>query len=852
MQEPAESEEAPSTGDEPITRTLNYLITQRPWTVVLVFFLATAVMLAGLGAAEDREAGAGQFQEDLDEFDALQDMNEQFGVGGGAAGGPPGGGSNPHPGGTTSLTVFVSDDHNVLSQESLLRMIEFEERMHERYGDRIEETVSPASAIAEGITDGEADTLDAQRQVIERLSDRGLIVAIQEADELGELEPVSDDFRPEEGFASVTQMAVTFETAASADSDDDLALHHETRDVVDEVEGFDHGENAYVLSGQIVEDEIDLLLTDTVMLVFPAAVILIVFFLLVAYRDPFDLVLGLTALVMTMLWTFGFMGYAGIPFSDSLIPVFPLLLAVGIDFGVHIINRYREERALGRPVEESMRITTGQLGTAFLIVTVTTIFGFAANLTSPLETLQEFGIIASMGMLFTFLIFGVFLPAGKVGLDSLREGRPIPSFGTTPLGTEGSFLGEVLTVGARLAKIAPVFIVAIALVLGAAGGVAGSDIDTEFSMEEFFPDADRIDTYQDIPEPFKPAEYTFIPIVDHLEEDFGEGWIGTVTVFVDDTDVRSDVALTDVDRALTEPPEGLEVDEDDERRADADSIMDPIESLAEEDEEFAELLDRSDTTGDGVPDRNVDHIYDEVLDSQYGWQAENYLSEDRTSTRIVYDLHVDTAGELATDAATEVADDMRLDATPTGEIVVDQVVIDYITDSALTSLLVAFALTAIFLMLTYRWLEGRAAYGLINLIPILVVVGLLAGSMRAFDIPFTPFNAPILAVSIGLGVDYTVHFMHRFVDEFESGRELTEALVITIQGTGGALTGSMLTTMCGLGVLYLAVIPLIMEFGLLLALGVLYAYLASVLILPSTIVVWFVAERRLLAWLGRD
>lgn len=48
----------------------------------------------------------------------------------------------------------------------------------------------------------------------------------------------------------------------------------------------------------------------------------------------------------------------------------------------------------------------------------------------------------------------------------------------------------------------------------------------------------------------------------------------------------------------------------------------------------------------------------------------------------------------------------------------------------------------------------------------------------------------------------------------------------------------MLTAVCGLGVLYLALIPLVAEFEALLALSIFYAYLASILVLPSTIVVW--------------
>ena len=75
-----------------------------------------------------------------------------------------------------------------------------------------------------------------------------------------------------------------------------------------------------------------------------------------------------------------------------------------------------------------------------------------------------------------------------------------------------------------------------------------------------------------------------------------------------------------------------------------------------------------------------------------------------------------------------------------------------------------------------------------------------------------------------------------FVDEYTPGTDVFEALRTTIQGTGGALTGSMLTTVFGLGALLFAIIPLIREFGLLLGPGVFYAYACSVVLLPSIIV----------------
>ena len=125
-----------------------------------------------------------------------------------------------------------------------------------------------------------------------------------------------------------------------------------------------------------------------------------------------------------------------------------------------------------------------------------------------------------------------------------------------------------------------------------------------------------------------------------------------------------------------------------------------------------------------------------------------------------------------------------------------------------------------------------------NVFPIIVTVALVGGSMRLAGLSFDAFTATVLALTVGLGVDYSVHIVHRFVDEYDSSNDLFESLNRTLQGTGGALTGSMLTTVFGIGALYLAVFPAIGSFGLLTALSVLYAYLSSIIVLPSLLALW--------------
>ena len=801
----------------PLGRRLNPLIVDRPWTLVACFVLITLLMVGGIaGAFADQQAGAGQFEEDVEAFEALEAMEDNFDREERASGG-------------TTAQLLVQDDRNVLSQSSLIRMAETQDQLESDHSLRIASTTSPATLVAESLDPSVSSPEDAVR-VLESATSRQIASTIHaEADRL----PVSADFTGTR--ATYAQVAVTYDTPPQADTGDYADLQFATVDRVDAVDGYTYGENVIVFGDAVFEDEIIQLLGDTAIIVFPAAIILILFFLLVAYRDPIDLGLGLIALLMTLIWTFGFMGFAGIAFSDSLITVFPLLLAVGIDFGIHIINRYREERMAGVDIGEAMRVTGDQLSTAFLIVTVTTVFALAANLTSPLQGLRDFGIVAAMGMVFTFLIFGVFLPAGKVGFDRLREGTRFPKFGVTPLGREGSRLGSALSVGARLARIAPLLVLVIGIGIGGVAAGYGTGIDVEFNEEVFFPEEERIEAYQSLPDPFAPSQYNFIQVLTILEEEFELPLIQEVTVYSEDRDIRSDLALQDIDRAIADPPDAYESSD---RRADAGSILDAIDNEVAVNEEFAGTVRRYDSSGDGIPDREVDTVYDALFASGSGDQAAQYVTTDRGAMRIDFTPSVDATDAEIVAATEEVADNMALDAVPTGDYIVFQAVADGISESAINSLFVAFVLTAMFLVLTYWWFEGRAVYGVLNLVPVVISVALLAGSMRYFGVALSPFNAPIFGIAIGIGVDYTVHFMHRFVDEFEAGKSVEEAILLTTQGTGGALTGSMLTTVFGLGVLYVALIPLIVEYGLLLALGVFYAWLCAILLLPSAIVVW--------------
>ena len=221
-----------------------------------------------------------------------------------------------------------------------------------------------------------------------------------------------------------------------------------------------------------------------------------------------------------------------------------------------------------------------------------------------------------------------------------------------------------------------------------------------------------------------------------------------------------------------------------------------------------------------------------------GSQASQYISGDYRSARIVYDVKADAEQTEITTDAKAVADRLRFEATATGQTIVLKAVSDTIANSALQSMTLAMLATALFLVFSYYVTEGYPSLGIVNLFPIAIAIAFIAGTMRYAGIPFNALTGTILSIAIGLGVDYSAHTVHRFAEEYEGPGTAIDSLYATVRGTGGALTASMLTTVTGIGVLVIAVTPILGQFGLLIGISILYSYLASVFVLPSALVLW--------------
>ena len=796
------------------------IIVNRSKTVVLAFLLVTVLMVGGLGSITT-ERGQDQFIEDLPSFQAVEDINEDF---------------SATFTEVTTTTTLVQESENVLSKAALTDMLKTRQRIANTNSLRVDEVSTPAITVAETLAPS-ATTPDAQLRAVERATPTQIDAAVREAavDDDGFTSSLSDDFNRGSASAtssrgSVSHLAGPGEGGGGGGGAASGSEYPPNK--VDRIESVvtDDASNIWV-QGTAPDTT-----GTTTSVVLPAALLLIIVFLAVAYRDPVDIGIGLLAIVMTLLWTFGFIGYAGIPFAVLLIAVPPILIAIGIDFGIHSINRYREERVTGLGISESMMRTTDQMSVAFAIVVGTSAIGFLSNTVSAFPPTRDFGLVAAIGIIFTFLIFGIFVPALKVTVDRARQRYPIPTFANTPLGSERSLLGRLLSVGVAISKRAPLIFLLLILVSTAGAGVYATGVDTGFSPDDFQPAEETPEYLQTLPASIRPPEsFEYVRINNYLDRNYQQD--SQVLMYVEGSMTR-DSALEEIYRASQSPPETFRTER---RQADTQSIISVIEDRAERDPEFRALVDRNDRNDNGIPDSNLPRIYD-ALSSEDG-DLSTFLGENRRSAQVIYTVDGEAEDDVVTADAYDVADGFRSSAQPTGSVVIFDEALSLVLESVIQSLILTLAGAAGFLLFAYWLIEGRPSLGLVNIVPIVVTVAALVASMRAVGLAFNAINGTILAIAVGIGIDYAVHVVHRFADEYHD-RELYPALQRTVIGTGGALTGSMLTTVFGIGVLVLALNPALGVFGILISLSVLYAFLSSILVLPSAIVVW--------AWLIGD
>ena len=141
--------------------------------------------------------------------------------------------------------------------------------------------------------------------------------------------------------------------------------------------------------------------------------VLIFIVLLVIYRDLIKALLPVLPMLVVVGWMGGVMYLSGMKYTPLTATLGALILGVGSEYAILMMERFYEElKTVGEP-KEALYIATKAIGSALIASGLTTIFGFAALISSPFRITNNFGIVTVLAIVFalatTFTVFVVLI-----------------------------------------------------------------------------------------------------------------------------------------------------------------------------------------------------------------------------------------------------------------------------------------------------------------------------------------------------------------------------------------------------------------------------------------------------------
>ncbi|NCS91162.1 MAG: MMPL family transporter [Candidatus Altiarchaeum hamiconexum] len=150
----------------------------------------------------------------------------------------------------------------------------------------------------------------------------------------------------------------------------------------------------------ILMNDISNILMSDMIKSFAIAAFIVLILLFLIYRSWTKGLLPYVPLMISLIWTLGTMGYIGIPISIATVAVAPMIIGIGIEFGVFVVNRYFEELNKGIARDIAIQKGVSGVGIAVLASTTALTIAFIALGMGDLTIMKDMGIALAIGIIY--------------------------------------------------------------------------------------------------------------------------------------------------------------------------------------------------------------------------------------------------------------------------------------------------------------------------------------------------------------------------------------------------------------------------------------------------------------------
>ena len=525
---------------------------------------------------------------------------------------------------------------------------------------------------------------------------------------------------------------------------------------------------------------------------------LIVLLLSVAFRSVAAIPLIIIPLILGIVWTIGLTAVTVGGLNLITIFLALILFGLGIDFGIHNFNRFRETRVSGASLEDSIHVIINQTGVASLTAALTTALGFYSLMLTDFRAFAEFGFIAGSGILLVFVTMYSVFPALVVIFERVFKWR-VKAAAAAP----GNQSKPLLLIPYKCSFVGALILLVISLLY-----ISDVGFEKNFKNLEAQKNPDHLWATLETKRVFPDGHDRAIIVAETQEE-----LVGLQAYFQDK--IENDLETPTIHK-VTSILDFLPLLEDQEERLE---IIKRLQVRAEDIKAVDEK--KYDTVAHYL---NIGNLFVTELPTAL---QRTFLGTESEPGFLMYVYNSvtmddsDLAKQFYDDAAGFEIGGKSYSAASEGFIFVEMIAL--MKADAIKAVLLVTLTTIILVYIFVREFKGTV----IILIPPILGVVITLGFMGAFGPTLSIMNMVVLPSLIGISVDNCIHIFHRF----KEGKDPDIEYIMSTTGHSAVLT--TLTTLIGFGGMVTASMGGLRTMGLLAIIGFIACLIMTWFVLPA-------------------
>jgi len=609
----------------------------------------------------------------------------------------------------------------------------------------------------------------------------------------------------------------------------------------------DQGVLSYgVISDDLISHDINESTMDNLVWLLLIAVLVVVALLALAFRSFMMVAAPLMGLSAALVWTYGIVTLLGMRLSVLEVAVAPVVLGLGIDYSIHLQRAYEAAKNRSSSAAQAWVESISVLRLALSLAVVTTVFAFLANMFSELPPLRTFGFTLALGVVSAFVASTITVGAVHVVVE-----RSAGEMFHRGLRLDG--LADVSTRFQRR-NTARVLLIVAMITMGSVI-VAIKELDTSFELTDFLSEEgmDIMEVRNEMYDSYEAAAWKSVILLVEPND-------GSESLAEDDRDLLR--GLERLDSRISALPEVVNPNSGSQRPS-YDGLYTILRDAVENDPSFGESynlgifdggLGPTDDFSNGDVSAAVsslldnDSIGDPLRGDSWSERTSMYVALNEDGGAIEYlrmrvDVLVSNSEEAqeVSDVFIKQAQLLEEDGLVGGQVHItgDVIVLNNVLSGLVLSQVESTAISLFVSMLVLVLLTRRLGQSLVVILPVGLAGAWVVGAMAMLGINWNVLTIMITALTIGLGIDYSIHVWRRIEANRNSGMRTWEAMQDMYSTTGTALLLSASTTICGFMVLLLSPIPVIQDFGVVSSISVLFSLVMALLVLPGLLAAEF-------------